>query len=302
MKTAFLNKILVCPLCRQGLKQQTSCFFCNKCQRKYPVKCSIPTFLSAALTDDVLLSQDKWNNLYKPEDSQVNPKTDPFTLVYLAFLTKYLPEIRQGIFLDLGCGPAWLSSLLAQQEQKILGVDISLQALQLAKQLFSRQKLSGDFIQADLLHLPIKDDVIRFIFSCMSLEYVRDTSQAIKEAYRVLGKRGTIIAIVPVISLTTLTYHQLRGDIPNIPLIKPFMEWLHFAVWQGKKMHYGYEQSFTPKQLRILFTKAGFHVSAIGYFPTYYPIAFLPKMIRPQIQALMKLRPFWPLVYVEAVK
>ena len=252
-------------------------------------------------TNDVLLSEDRWEKIYKSHRLKSFTK-DPTVLSYKRFLDKYKSDLRKGIFLDLGCGVAYLSALLAKEGVDVLGVDISKEAIEKSKGLFKKNNLKGNFIEADFLNLFLKDESINFVYSCMGLEYVRDTQQAIGETFRVLKKGGKIVAIVPVISLTTLTYHQLRGDIPDLPIIKNLMEFIHVKLLKGKYMHYGYEKSFTPRGIRNMFLKSGFKVSKIDYFDMYYPIAFMPKAIRPHFQKILKYRPFWPLIYIEARK
>lgn len=253
------------------------------------------------MNDDVKLSKEKWERLHKSQKLGLTRdyRNDPTVASYKKFLDGYKNHFKLGTFLDLGCGIAFVSALLAKEGVSVLGIDISQNAIEQSKAIFRREKLKGKFIQADLLNLPIGDNSISFIYSCMSLEYVKDTQKAVNEAYRVLKKGGMMVAILPIISLTTLTYHQLRGDIPNIPVLKQIFELVHIGILKGKYMHYGYEQSFTEGLLRKLFEKAKFKVVKIDYFDMYYPLAFLPQRIRFYCQKLLKFRPFWPLVYIE---
>lgn len=253
------------------------------------------------MNDDVMLSKKRWENLHENQDF-IDYKNDKIVLSYKRFLDKYKKRFKSGTFLDLGCGIAFVSALLAKEGVSILGVDISANAVKQSRNLFKKENLKGSFIQADLLNLPLPDENIQFIYSCMSLEYVRDTSLALKETYRVLKPKGMMVAIVPVISLTTLTYHQLRGSIPNVPIFKQLLELLHIKVLKGKYMHYGYEQSFTPSLLNNLFVDAKFKVNKIDYFDTHYPIAFVPEALRSCVQKFLKFRLFWPLVYIEVEK
>lgn len=250
---------------------------------------------------DIILSQKRWEAIYKA-DKLKNYVNDPIIASYKKFLDKYRKDFKKGIFLDLGCGIAYTSSLLAKEGVCVLGIDLSNEAILKSRALFKKNNLKGKFIQADLLQLPLKDHSIEFIYSCMSLEYVKDTQRAVKEAYRVLKKGGKCVVIVPVISLTTLTYHQLRGDIPNLPIIKQIFEWFHITLLKGKYMHYGYEQSFTASLLKTLFKKAGFTLNSVDYFDMHYPISFVPRIIRPYFQKVLKFRPFWPLMYIEVRK
>ncbi len=255
-------------------------------------------------SDDVVLSKKRWESIYRKtswSDKQ-DYRNDPTIIAYKQFLHKYKKYYHNGTFLDLGCGIAWTSAVLAKEGVEVIGIDISSEAIRKSKALFKKERLKGRFIQADLLSLPLKDASVDFIYSCMSIEYVRDTQKAVDEAYRVLKPKAVMVAIVPSISLTTLSYHQLRGDIPHIPVIKQFMEWLHLKVLKAKYMHYGYEESFEPSYIRSLFTNAGFIVKNIDYFDGYYPIGFIPKILRTHVQRLLRYRPFWPLMFIEVVK
>lgn len=255
-------------------------------------------------SDDVALSKKRWEVIYKktPWNDKQDYHTDQTIRSYKHFLDGYKKYYRYGTFLDLGCGIGWTSAVLAKEGIRIVGIDISSEAIHKSKVLFQKEKLEGRFLQADLLKLPLKDASVDFIYSCMSIEYVRDTQKAVEEAYRVIKPNGIMVTIVPVVSLTTLTYHQLRGDIPQIPIIKQLMEWFHIKALKGKYMQYGYEKSFTPSYLRSLFLQAGFRVKKIDYFDMHYPIAFIPQVIRPLAQSLLKHRLFWPLVFLEAIK
>lgn len=257
--------------------------------------------INSQKSEDVILSQKRWEVIHKSQKIR-NLSNDPTISSYKAFLNIYKNDLKKGIFLDLGCGIAYVSSLLAKEGVEVLGIDVSKEAIFKSKDLFKRNKLPGKFIEADLLNLPLKSNSVNFIYSCMSLEYVKDTQKAVDEAYRVLRKNGKIVIIVPIISLTTLTYHQLRGDIPNLPYIKNFMEWFHIKVLKGRYMKYGYEQSFTRKGLERIFKNSGFKINKVGYFDMHYPIAFIPSFIRPFIKKILRYRIFWPLVYIEAVK
>lgn len=254
-----------------------------------------------SIGSDVVFSKKKWEKLHKKEKLR-NYKKDTTILSYKKFLDKYKKDFKKGVFLDLGCGIAHVSAMLASEGVNVIGVDISENAINKSKTLFKKEKLKGKFIQADLLELPFRDKSVKFIYSCMSLEYVKDTQGAVNEAYRVLEQKGKVLVVLPVVSLTTLTYHQTRGDIPDLFILKPIMEWVHFKLFKGKYMNYGYEKSFSVSKVRKLFENSGFKVVKIDFFDMHYPISFIPSFIRPHFQKLLRLRLFWPLLYIEAEK
>lgn len=293
---------LRCPACHGSLRAEKTTLTCRKCERNYPVLHGIPFFSKTPAKPDISLSQKRWNALYKEDDITTHsPIQDKTVASYIRFLSSYEPLMKDGM-LDLGCGIAWTGLELARKRIPVSGIDISPEAVLKSKALFEKARVKGTFLQGDLTALPFADSQFHFIYSCMSLEYVRDTQKAIDESFRVLIKGGTMIAIVPVISVTTLTYHQSRGDIVGLPVIRPIMEWMHLKLFKGKYMRYGYEQSFTVGTLRSLFQKSGFTVKKIDYFPMHYPLEFLPGPLRKFGRRLLHWRPFWPLVYVEARK
>lgn len=302
MNAPLLSSNLQCPFCRNDVIVKKQSVSCTTCSGSFPVINSVPFFSPQASASDIALSQKRWDGLYKDERiTSSSPMTDKTVASYVSFLMPYLKKMKKGT-LDLGCGIAWTGYALARKDIPLTGIDISHEAVLKSQALFHARRAKGSFIQGDLTALPFRDESFPFIYSCMSLEYVKHTDRALRESFRVLEKKGTMIAIVPVVSLTTLTYHQTRGDIPGIPVIKQVMELLHIRLLRGRYMKYGFEQTFTVGSLRKLFLHAGFTVNTIDFFPMYYPLAFLPESWQAPARRLLHHRLFWPLVYIEAVK
>jgi ubiquinone/menaquinone biosynthesis C-methylase UbiE len=192
---------------------------------------------------------------------------------------------------------------LAKEGVSVLGLDISYEAVAKSQLLFKGEKLPGLFIQADFLNIPLKNNSVGLIYWGLSIEYVKDTQKAIYEAYRVLKPKGRIVVPFPVVSLSTLFYHQFRGgDIPRVPILQELMELIHVKILKGKYMHYGYGQTFTIRSIRKMFVNAGFRVKNIDFFDTHYPISSFPRLVRPALRKLLRFRLFWPFAYIEAVK
>ena len=71
------------------------------------------------------------------------------------------------IILDAGCGAGNAGLLFFHEHldsNDYLGVDIS-NAVDVARQRFSDANQAGDFLQADLMNLPLPDDSVDMIFS-----------------------------------------------------------------------------------------------------------------------------------------
>jgi len=204
-----------------------------------------------------------------------------------------------GLFLEAGCGRGQNALLLAREGAMVVGLDISLGALRVGKQLFERDGQKGWLVCGDMMNLPLKSNLFSLVYAGGSIEHFEDTVAAVKELRRVLADEGLLTSTVPYLSISSLTYRQLSGNIPDVFPLKGLAELLHMRILGGRHMIYGYEKSFTERKLRHIFRLAGFSDVEVGLFETYYEmrmlrIGFLKEMARKRAH----FRPFWPMVYV----
>lgn len=91
--------------------------------------------------------------------------TDKYLGGNFKLLDRWLPAGSR--MLDAGCGSCFSSLLLfgdKLNEVNYLGVDIS-ESLEIARSRFKAMKIKGEFLQADLTHLPFSGPTFDFIFS-----------------------------------------------------------------------------------------------------------------------------------------
>jgi len=94
---------------------------------------------------------------------------------------------------DLGCGSGVFSQLLWQRGYQVVGLDLSDQLLQRAKQ----QQPQINCICADVEALPLTSNSVDYlIFSCL-LHHLPKRQHCFEEAYRVLKKGGRFVAFDP---------------------------------------------------------------------------------------------------------
>jgi SAM-dependent methyltransferase len=96
--------------------------------------------------------------------------------------------------LEAGCGIGAQSEILQRKMPAVEynAVDISLESLIQASQ---RRLPDYSLEQADVYHLPFRDDSFDHVFVCFLLEHLYDPLKALTELRRVLKPRGTITAI-----------------------------------------------------------------------------------------------------------
>ena len=100
-----------------------------------------------------------------------------------------LNKLSGKIVLDAGCGNGRLMELVKKYNPKlIIGVDYS-DAVELAYERF-RNKEGVLIIQADLLNLPLKDDICDVIYSLGVIHHIKYPKKAIKSLIDILKGNG----------------------------------------------------------------------------------------------------------------
>ena len=108
--------------------------------------------------------------------------------------SRYKKEIEKHInpnmnILEIGCGTGLMLSTI--KAKKRTGCDLS-------EKLIKQFKHNGvKLIQADAEDMPFKDNQYDLVYNINLLEHVPNPKKAVKEAIRVLKKKGKYIAITP---------------------------------------------------------------------------------------------------------
>lgn len=97
--------------------------------------------------------------------------------------------------LDLGCNTGYGSKILYKEAQKVVGVDVSKEAIAIAKKEYAN--LDIDFHLIDGKKLPFDDDEFDLIISCQVIEHIVDYNIYLNELKRVLSPTGLVIFTTP---------------------------------------------------------------------------------------------------------
>jgi len=120
-------------------------------------------------------------------------------------LMPWLPNRNDLTVLDLGSGTGFFTDLLASSYDQVIGLDISTDMLQFAKETRNKEIL---WLEADAHNIPLKDNSIDFIYSNLVIQWFNPLDEAITEMLRVLKPGGLLI-------FTTLvdgTLHELKSS------------------------------------------------------------------------------------------
>ena len=107
-------------------------------------------------------------------------------------IKKLLPNKNIESLLDIGCGGGLMISQLTNYFKKAVGVDMSKESIDFAKQ-FS----DNIFLVGDAQNLKFENDKFDCVISVDSFEHFPDDKKVINEIYRVLKKNGTLIIYTP---------------------------------------------------------------------------------------------------------
>lgn len=308
MFTASIAKILACPNCKLELRSENNSLLCPRCKEKFLIIGGIPILLSR-LYGDTEITQEKWDKNYtswgkgKRLANYLSEYRQDYLDDILTPINKLWRVEPQSIYCEIGCGPAIVGLEMAKRGCQVVGIDLSLTGLKLAKKLYEQEKVKGFFVCGDILKMPFKTNSFDFIYGGGVLEHFEDTLGAVRELYRILKNDGRVFATVPFVSLSTLTYRQLYGNIPELPILKKIFEFTHIKILKKRFMPFGYEKSFTKGRLKRLFLTAGFSEVEVNFFDCYLPFyRFKNEHLKNILRKLAKFELFWPMVYIEAVK
>jgi SAM-dependent methyltransferase len=103
---------------------------------------------------------------------------------------KALPNARELVGLDVGCGEGHNTRLLAKCGAQVVGVDISETFVRHARAEERREPLGIEYAIADACELPFEGERFDFATAFMSLMDVPTPDRAISEVYRILKPGG----------------------------------------------------------------------------------------------------------------
>ena len=107
-----------------------------------------------------------------------------------------VPFIKGKKVLDLGCGLAYGTALMAQHASSITGVDYDESTVAGNKERY--KNISNlDFIHAAVPPLPFADDSVEVVTMFQFIEHLQDRKKLLEECKRVLSKGGMLFLTTP---------------------------------------------------------------------------------------------------------
>ncbi len=144
--------------------------------------------------------------------------------------------------LDVGCGKGTLVEIAEDKFDVIHGCDISETALYEAK----GRCMMATCVDLNAETLPYRDDSFDCVTCLEVVEHVMDPLHLLKNIYRVLGPKGSLVLTTPNVRYMRNLYRLIfQGRFPHTTT--------DAFVWGGGHIHY-----FTRKDMNYLLKEAGF--------------------------------------------
>jgi SAM-dependent methyltransferase len=247
------------------------------------------------------LTKARWASVWGSSDVEYDPTREPQLRDALELILRCWPEPRTGRFLEAGCGPAANSLNLAKLGIDVVGVDLTQQAVDAAREAFVRHGVGGQFLLGDVRQLPFPDASFEFVYAGGVVEHFRESPRAVAEMARVLRPGGRVLFTVPALTLS-YPYLFMRGNVPALPLVEDMLSFVQFRLLSGRLATFGYERSFLARDVRRLLAAAQFEDVAVRRFDTYLPLLTIPAGLRPAARRLARTNLFAPMYYGTGVK
>ncbi len=214
----------ICPVCGELLQIGTSQHICSSCQQVYPHILGIPdlcppglepspaeTLVVERLTrvyQDATLEQLielRFSELAKSSgyvcEEQIQSisrysrikksRGERFYRAFKHMLARYLSAPATGTAFDIGCGTGGGITPLASDFECVVGLDISMSALIIARKLIETQGITNVvLVRGTALNLPFADKFFDYCMAINVLEHIFEPGLMLREVNRVLAIGG----------------------------------------------------------------------------------------------------------------
>ena len=195
---------------------------------EYPIVNGIPRFVEdEGYSDNFGYQWNRWARI-QFEDENIDKPMSGYTTAMFDKVTKHkMTRLDGKIVLDIGCGPGRFVDVASKRGGVLVCLDYS-SAIDAAKKNFEGVPGERLFVQGDALRLPIKDDVIDYAYSIGVLHHTPSPSRGVKEAARVLKKKGFFALSVyrkggyydfVIVNLWRKLFKMLRPKFGNKPAL-----------------------------------------------------------------------------------
>jgi SAM-dependent methyltransferase len=229
----------------------------------YPIINGIPRFVNFdGYSKNFGWQWNKWSKV-QFESENVNSSMEGYSEDMFFKITDFdKKSIKNKLILDIGCGSGRFLDIVNKYDGLAIGLDYT-SAIDVAKSSINNENVL--FIQADALNLPLKAEIVDYVYSIGVLHHTPDPKKGVEEVYKVLKKEGSFaISLYSAESLYTFISVKIWRKIFT-------------ALWPI----FGPLPAFVYSQF---FGRTTFYIAKLHIFLTYPIRLFFPTAVLPDVR------------------
>lgn len=181
---------------------------------------------------------------------------------------------KEGVLLDLGCGPAMLCAAAALEGYRAIGLDVSLVWLMVGRKLVAEHGGDPQLVAAVAQALPLADGSVTGVASLDVIEHVGDVGGYLAEIDRVLAPGGYVAMATPNRFSLAAEPHTSLWGVGWLPrrLQRPYVRWRIKDPYEGTSLLSAGELKRLFRQhtrIEISIRLPRLTDEAMAYFPLY---------------------------------
>ena len=214
--------------------------------------------------------EENWNDMAMAYENFTENSDSYSYSIEWPCIQKMLPDLKDKSILDLGCGSGRFTFLLEKEVPgTIIGIDLSQQMLDIAKEKSNKNNSKAVFQKGDINRLDlIKTGTVDFIFSSTTFQYILDLNTLFSQLYSLLNTGGSCILTLMHPVYTAGYPTDKNGVIPSDDdwtiryldkSIRSYIQpWIEYNSLINNYLSSSYHHTFSDYFNSII--KAGFHI------------------------------------------
>lgn len=115
----------------------------------------------------------------------------------IKFYHYILPYVENKIILDVGCGYGYGSYLLAHKAKSVVGIDIQINRIKIAKNIYQKDNIKFYWLDALSLNKKFCNNSFDVVVASQFIEHIKKPVKFLKIVYNLLSDNGLLILSTP---------------------------------------------------------------------------------------------------------
>jgi SAM-dependent methyltransferase len=160
-------------------------------------------------------------SIYESQDGGSAEKFEAVKKLLNQVIKQAIPN--EGIYLDIGCAEGFGCEIIGKDFSFVINLDILKKNLMRCKK-DCKNKNKTHLIVADAIHLPFRNNVIKFVSAISVIEHLREQAVFLREVSRILKHRGFYLMQFPNLNFII----EMHSGMPFPALIPNKIKIIYF--------------------------------------------------------------------------